>query len=128
MNKDAIIKTAAIYYSEQDECYITESPLSETISGHGETEKESYQRFLEMVQMNYEAYQKGKHAIYNKPGRPSKNKLQLHAEIKADTKSALQKMAKDLKISQGEAIELAITFYERRHNQESLRGKSTGKE
>jgi hypothetical protein len=111
MNKEAIIKTATTTWSDEDECFVTESPLADTISGAGDTTQESYQAFLEMVEANWEAYKKGKHALYPKPSRLKKGKVRITAEIDPEFKKALAIMAKDLGISQGEALEYLYSFY-----------------
>jgi hypothetical protein len=111
MNKEAIIKTAITTWSDEDQCFVTESPLADTMSGAGDTAEESCQAFLEMVEANWEAYQKGKHALYPRPGRPKKGKVRITAEIDPEFKEALAIMAKDFGISQGETIEYLYSFY-----------------
>jgi hypothetical protein len=64
MDIAAIIETAVSTWHEESQCYRTESPLSETIAGHGSTPEESMQTFLDMLELNYRAYIKGKHALY----------------------------------------------------------------
>ncbi len=106
MNCDAILNTAVVRWSEDDEAYIAMSPLVDYICGAGSTEDEAIQSFQLHVNAHYEAYIQGRHAANARPGRPRKDKkVPLRAEVRPETKREIAAMAKRLGISQGEAVE-----------------------
>lgn len=115
MNKDAIVKTAITRWSDEDDCFVTESPLAPTIVGCGDTEQEAYDAFLTHIEANYEAYEQGKHAIYSKAGRPQKGKIKFNAEIAPEIKHEIAALAKRIGISQGETVEFLYSFYNAHH-------------
>lgn len=105
MNKNAILRTAQTTWSETDACYVTASPLAETIVGVGETPEEAFRVFLDMVQINYEEYQAGRHALYKKVGRPQKYKVSINLHVSPDVRTRIQQVAQQFGITQGEAVE-----------------------
>jgi hypothetical protein len=115
MNKDALLKTVVVSWSDEDESFVSESPLSDFIGGVGNTEAEALESFKTHVEAHYEAYKKGKHAIYNHSGRPKKNKIRFHAEIKPEIKADLAAFGKTLGISQGEVVEYCFKFATAQH-------------
>lgn len=120
MNRDAVIKTAITRWSPEEGCYVTESHLAETISGSGDTPAQAHQVFVEMVEMNYQAYKEGKHALYNRPGRPKKGKVALRAEVNPKIKDEISNLAKEFGISQGETVEYLLRQYEAHQSMQEL--------
>ncbi len=111
MKKETIQKTAICFWDSDSECYVVRSPLFKRVMGAGETPEEAWKIFKEILEDTYEAYKAQRLAEYNGPGRPRKNKVRINTEISPDIKVALETMATDIGISQGEAIEYCITFY-----------------
>jgi len=114
MNKATMIKTAETLWDENDQCFVSRSFLEESPIGVGDTPEEAFKVFLELLDIEYEAYQAGQHGLYNKPGRPSKNKIRLNIELDPIKKRELQTLAKEIGISQGEAVEILLSAYKAR--------------
>ena len=118
MNKEAIRKTAICYWSDEDDSYVVESPLFETIAGVGKTEKASRKIFEHLLDDAYEAYLEGRVAGYEKPGRPAKGRLSLNIDVKPNTKEFIKKLADNIQCSQGEIIDfLAWTYQKQQESQ-----------
>lgn len=108
MNKSAILHTAVTQYDKDNECWVTESPLLETVVGVGETEDEAKEAFLIHFNECYTAYLENRHGLYKKAGRPKKSqRVDLRAQVKPDTRENIKTYAEALGISQGEAVEVA---------------------
>jgi len=108
MNKVAILQTAVTQYDSENECWVTESPLLETVVGVGDTEEEAKETFLIHFNECYTAYLEGRHGLYKKAGRPKKAvKVDLRAQVRPDTRDNIKIYAETLGISQGEAVEVA---------------------
>lgn len=113
MNKKAILNTAVCYFSNDDDCFVVESPLLEVAAGIGETRQAAYSNFESHVDTAYESYLEGrlKH-IYDKPGRPSKGRIAFNADVKVKTKKQLKSLAKELVCTQGELLDFLLFFYQ----------------
>ena len=105
MNKTAIAKTAFSRYDKKQGCYIVQSPLFERCLGVARSEKEAWKIFNELLTEYYIAYLEGKLVDYEKPGRPAKGYVELHAQVKPKVKKQIAEKAKELGISFGEMIE-----------------------
>jgi hypothetical protein len=105
MNKSAIVKTAFSRYDKRQGCYIVQSPLFERCLGVARSEKEAWKLFHELLSDYYIDYLEGKLVGYEKPGRPAKGYVELHAQVKPKVKEQIAKKAKELGISFGEMIE-----------------------
>ena len=112
MNKDAILKTVITRWSDEDEAYIAESPLADTIGGVGDTPEEAMEVHKRFVEGEYLAYLENKHAVYNKRGRPSKGKIKVSLDIRPDLREAIKAMAAEFGISQGEVLEYLHARYQ----------------
>jgi len=110
MNKPAIAKTAFSRYDKRQGCYIVQSPLFERCLGVAKSEKEAWKIFHEILGEYYIDYLEGKLIGYEKPGRPAKGYVELHAQVKPKIKEQIAKMAKELGISFGETIEYLCCF------------------
>lgn len=122
MNREALLNTAITYWSDEDESFITTSPLSDIIAGDGDTLEESMTSFIRHVDATYESYKKGNHAIYNAPGRPKKGKVTMSLQVSPEVKEALDALKDSLGgISQGEVIE----FLEAHHRLSSKKGENS---
>jgi len=124
MNKEVIKRTAVCRWDSESECYVVESPLCERVLGAAETEAEAWKIFHEILEDTYQDYLEGKLAGYSKPGRPKKERTRFHVQMKPDAKEAITDMAKGLRVSQGEAVEYLLSYYEA---QQSKQGRRTGK-
>ncbi len=105
MNKNAIAKTAFSRYDKRQGCYIVQSPLFERCLGVAKSEKEAWKIFHEILSGYYIDYLEGKLIGYEKPGRPAKGYVELHAQVKPKVKEQIGKKAKELGISFGDMIE-----------------------
>ncbi|MEB3286617.1 MAG: hypothetical protein VKJ04_03850 [Vampirovibrionales bacterium] len=112
MKKEALLLTAITWFDKHDQCWITQSPLDETIIGAGDSETESIDLFYEAVDIHYNHYQAGKHAL-KKPGRPAKDGENVHMQIKAETRQKLNDIKAEKHFSsQGEVVDFLYKFYE----------------
>lgn len=115
ISKDVIERTAICYWSDEDDCYLVESPLFDRVIGSGDTEKEAWEIFHEMFDDMYESLKVGNVLGYNKAGRPTKpDQRALNCRIKEESHDFISKLAKDLGISQGEAVDFLRFFFEKR--------------
>ncbi len=133
MNKEAIRKTAICYWSKENETYVVESPLFETIAGVGRTEKASRKIFDNLLDDAYEAYLEGRVPGYEKAGRPTKGCIALNADVKPETKEFIKDLASNFKCSQGEIVDfLSLTYQKQKENQSfsytNISSKSNSKE
>lgn len=110
MNKKVVQKTALSYWSDEDECFITTSPLFEAVIGAGDTEKESKREFDDLLSDAYEAYLEGR-LNYERVGRPAKHRIALNTDVMQQTKESIKIMAQELDCSQGEVIDYLYFFY-----------------
>ncbi len=104
MNKKAIERTALCRYDETDKIFIVRSPLSDLVLGAAKLEVDAWRLFNELLQETYVAYLEGTLVEYQKPGRPPKGNVQIHAEIRPEVKLKIETKAKELGISQGDVI------------------------
>jgi hypothetical protein len=110
ISKETILKTAITYWSNDDECFVTQSPLFSRTAGIGETEIKAEEHFHEMLNCAYEELKSGKVSGYNKAGRPSKGNVDFHAQINPASKEALGLLAEHFNISQGDVIDYLVFF------------------
>lgn len=108
MNKQAILNTAICYWSDDNDCYIVESPLFDRIAGVGDSPEQSHSVFLQLLDDGYLAYLEGRVPGYDKPGRPSKGAVPVSYRLQPSTKAHLSQLAKKLTCSQGEAIDYLV--------------------
>lgn len=112
MNKDAIYKTAVCFWDVESECFVVRSPIFQRVIGADETPEGAWKVFSEILDDTYTAYKAGKLAGYGKVGRPAKDKVRLNTELAPDIKRALETLSDGMQISQGEAIEYCVHFYQ----------------
>ena len=112
MNKETIVKTAICYWSNDDDCFVVESPLEETVLGAGDTAAEAWQSFKNILSDTYEAYLEGR--MPNKrPGRPSKGGVPLNSDVKPETRDYIKALATRFGCSQGEVVDYITFFHEK---------------
>jgi predicted RNase H-like HicB family nuclease len=114
MNKQAIQKTAISRWSEDDECYLIQSPLMDSIIGVGDTVEEAQREFSNILSDAYEAYLEGKMSVADKAGRPAKNRIALNTDVKQATRDAVRHLASEFTCSQGEVIDFLVFFHTHR--------------
>ena len=105
MNKNGIIKTAICRFDPKEKCYIVQSPLFDRCIGAAKTKEKAWKIFYELLDEFYIAYLEGNLFGYEKPGRPRKRNVELHALVKPEIKKEIANTAKDFGVSQGEVIE-----------------------
>jgi len=116
LSKDTILKTAVCYWSEEDECFVVESPLFPRTAGTGDNAQTAWKQFHELLSLAYEHLKDNNVAGYNKVGRPSKGGIELHIAVRPTTKELIGKISHELDISQGEVIDFLLFFFEVRKN------------
>lgn len=107
----SIKKTAVTYWSNEDECYVMESPLFSRCVAIGDSPYEAKSKYEEMLDTAYEHIQNENVAGYNRVGRPAKGNIEIHASIRPTTREDLKKLCEDLNISIGEAIDYLLFFH-----------------
>jgi hypothetical protein len=111
MNRDAALKSAVCFWSQEDDCYLVDS-LTFSCPAHGDTPEEAWDRFNRFLNETYIDYKEGKLRGYTKAGRPSKGGLSMHVRVRPSTKDEIDKIAKKFGVSQGEAIDYLVNFHE----------------
>lgn len=111
MNKNKIRATAFTYWSDDNGCFVTESPLFDRIAGIGETSEESLQMFVDMLDDTYNDVVNGRMRGVTKRGRPMKEGVRLNASIRPSVKESLEEVSKEFDISLGDAIAVAVGHY-----------------
>lgn len=107
MKREAILQTAVCYKEGDD--FIVESPLFDVVMGVGETEKEAFAIFKNLLDEAYIEYLEGNVVGYEKPGRPKKGGVNLHTLVRPETKALLVKLTTEWEISLGECVDF-FTF------------------
>jgi hypothetical protein len=112
IKKESIEKTAVCYWSKEDVSYVAESPLFPRTAGIGDTPQEARDHFTNMLNEAYSYLADKKVRGYNKRGRPAKNGINFHTQIRANTKKYIAKLAKEFDISHGEVLDFLCAFHE----------------
>lgn len=111
MNKDAYVKTSMVYWSQEDESYICESPLFDRTLGVGDTREEAKQNFLDMLDEAIEFLKDG--PIYERPGRPFKGNTNFHTKIKPIVKDSIKVLGEKLGgITAGEVLDYLVFYHD----------------
>jgi predicted RNase H-like HicB family nuclease len=108
IKKSTIRKAATCWWSAEDEVYLVESPLFERVGAQGDTEAEAMSQFESNLEFAYEQLLHNNVGGYDKGGRPAKNGVHVHVQLKPETKQTLSEMTKELGITQGELIDWAV--------------------
>jgi len=111
VNKNAIHNTAITYWSEEDDCFIVESPLMDSLMGAGDTPEDAQREFKDILSDAYEAYLEGRMTA-DRPGRPAKNLLALNTDVRIETRENIKELAKEKGCSQGEVIDYLLAFHQ----------------
>lgn len=114
MNRSAIEKTAVITWSLEDQEYVVRSVLCPMVMGVGETQEEAFRLFHELLDDHMDELKKGR-IKQATAGRPAKGKTRFDAQLDPDIKASLAALAKELGVSQGEAVEYLFTHYRASH-------------
>jgi hypothetical protein len=106
MNRDQIQKTALCRYDPKDKTYSVKSPLLNICEGIAKTEKAAREIFDDLLDAMYIKYLEGKEVgRYEKRGRPSAGKVELHVTVKPGTRDTVFKLSVTLGCKQGEVID-----------------------
>ncbi len=112
MNRAAILKTAVCYWSDDDDCYVVESPLFDRTAGVGNSMEEARAHFIEMIDASLADI--GSHGLHQTSGRPAKGILSINVQVKPATRDAIKLFQRELKLSsQGEVIDFLAFYYQR---------------
>ncbi|MBX9880281.1 MAG: hypothetical protein K2Y22_17615 [Candidatus Obscuribacterales bacterium] len=123
MNKKAIAKTAVLYWCEEDECYLKESPLFDSVLGVGDTPQEAAKTFSDLLDDAYEAYLEGRVPGYSRPGRPAKGGVALNSDVRPETKKRIKEIAEDFECSTGEIVDYLLFTWEHREGATKARNQ-----
>jgi hypothetical protein len=107
IKRKAIYDTAVCYWDEESECFCVESPLFDRVLGAAATETEAWKMFARMLEDMYEELAADRVAGY-KRGRPAKGGVDLHVQVKPETKELIDKLRGEHGISQGEQVDVAV--------------------
>jgi hypothetical protein len=116
MNKTAIYGTAVCRWDEKEKCFIVQSPLYDALKGIAETKEEAWEIFEDFLDDAYTSYLEGRlGGMYAQRGRPAKNRVNVNAQVKPETRDEVKALAAELGCSQGEVIDyvVAVTKVER---------------
>ncbi len=117
ITKDEIRKQIVCYWSAEDESFIAESAaIPDVIIGLGETRKQAIMDFETALNSMYDSIKADKVAGY-KSGRPAKNYVPLNVNLRQSTKGKISALANAFRISQGEAVDYLMFFYECKVNE-----------
>ena len=110
LSKEAIQRTCVTYWSDEEKCFVAESTLFECVGGVGDQEKTARENFEEMLADVYQEYEAGTLAedSLGKPKYPSR----LEADVKPETLYGITHLAELLGISNGEAIDHMVHFFQ----------------
>lgn len=108
MNKKAIKKTAVLYWCEDDQCFLKESPLFDSVLGVGDTPEEAEKTFSDLLDDAYDAYLEGRVPGYTKPGRPAKGGVALNSDVRPETKVRIKELAQQFDCSAGEVVDYLL--------------------
>ena len=110
LKQETILKSAICYWSEEDECYVVESPLFSPVIAAERTPEKAIKVYKSMLDSTYTELLRDKvHGF--KRGRPTKNGVELHVQVQPDTKQMIDELRKDIGLSQGEFIDLVTLYY-----------------
>jgi len=123
IKKSSIRKAATCWWSAEDEVYLVESPLFDRVGAQGDTEAEAISQFETNLEFAYEQLLHNNVGGYDKSGRPAKNGVHIHVQVKPETKETLSEMTKELGITQGELIDWAL--FALTHQQKKLSVKNS---
>lgn len=128
MNKKAIKKTAVIYWCEDDQCFLKESPLFDSVLGVGDTPEEAENAFSDLLDDAYDAYLDGRVPGYTKPGRPAKGGVALNSDVRPETKERVKELAQQFDCSTGEVVDYLLFCLENSEGIAKTRQFSMSKE
>lgn len=124
MNKAAILQTAVC--TLEDSVYVYESPLLPDCIGAADTEEEAWEHFAHHVDTAYASYLQGRLVgMYNRPGRPAKNRTSLTLRVQSETKKAIAKLADEKECSQGEIADYLLAFWQAKHPQSTANARKS---
>jgi predicted RNase H-like HicB family nuclease len=112
IRKEKIKKTVVCYWSAMDETFVAESAMMpHVVIGVGETPDEALRNFDTTLDTVYDDITSDNVAGY-KLGRPAKGYVPLNVNIRSSSRSRILELAKELEISQGEAFDYLVFFFE----------------
>lgn len=115
LTKDEIIKSLVIEFSEEDECYVAESPIWTGNIGCGDTPDEAKSEFAALLDTGWPDYEAGNHAMnLRKVGRPATGKVSVNTRLEPTLRDELDEIANLLKVTRGEVIEALVKKYGRK--------------
>jgi predicted RNase H-like HicB family nuclease len=113
IKKSTIRKTAVCWWSDEDSCYVVESPLFNPCVVDGASEDEAFANYEDALELMYESLFHNKVAGRNSKGRPVKNGVKTFIELRQQSKDAITRLSKQLGISQGEVVDWAVFALEK---------------
>jgi hypothetical protein len=98
----------AVYWSDEDSCYLAKSSDYLRVTGIGETREEAVKIFYELLK----DWLNPNRPIKNKGGRPSKNNVRLSCNLSKDIKAYIDFMSTEKGVNQGTFLEEMVKFYQ----------------
>jgi len=124
IKKSTIRKTAVCWWSDENSCYVVESPLFNPCVVDGSSEDEAFTNYDDALELMYESLLHNKVAGRNSKGRPVKNGVKTFIELRQQSKDAITRLSKQLDISQGEVVDWAIFALEKSSLKTQLKTKT----
>ena len=110
ISKADILKVMAVSYSELDGLYCASSIAFDRIRGYGYSEAEAKADFQATLNETYQYIEQNKVAGYNKRGRPAKYCVNMHIQVKPETKAFIDQFKAETTLSQGEVIDYLVSI------------------
>ena len=109
IKKKTIRATATCWWSEEDDAYIVQSPLFSGCLVDAQSESEAWQEYDEALNEDYVYLLENKALGHDAKGRPPKGTLvNVHMQIRPDSKTILSEMAAQHGLSQGEVVDWVL--------------------
>ena len=109
IKKNTIRASATCWWSQDDNAYLVQSPLFPGCLVDAPSEEEAWREYDEALNEDYIYLLENKAAGYDLKGRPSKGELvNVHMQIRPDSKAILSELTALHGLSQGEVIDWAL--------------------
>jgi predicted RNase H-like HicB family nuclease len=109
IKKQTIRASATCWWSEEDDAYLVQSPLFSGCLVDAQSESEAWEEYDDALNELYVYLLENKALGHDAKGRPPKGELvNVHMQIRPDSKKILSKMAALHGLSQGEVVDWAL--------------------
>jgi predicted RNase H-like HicB family nuclease len=109
IKKQTIRASATCWWSEEDDAYLVESPLFPGCLVDAQSESEAWEEYDDALNELYIYLLENKALGHDAKGRPPKGTLvNVHMQIRPDSKKILSEMAAQHSLSQGEVVDWVL--------------------